>query len=507
MALRVKFPVAASLISFATLLFILLWFYWSLFYILWNQIYGNEDFSYGLLLPLVSLYIVYLKWPTIRQCSWQASWKGLVVMAVGFGLYTFGDLVAFLYLPTISFIVVLAGLIYLFFGWGMLRLLIFPLFLLLLVVPLPSILVQQITFNMQLISSRLAAGFLHVIGIPLVRRGNVIDLGIRQLQVVEACSGLRYILSLFALASIFCYFFQRRFWKAAILIFSIFPSAIVANALRVAAMGLIPAIQQEGFWHDFTGWLIFLVAFGVLALVNRLLNYLSPEPGPVGGSDTLITPQNPAPASGKPASLPLLIAGFALVLAFTLWGSKFHTSPVPMLQSFDHFPMNLGGWQGERSFLNPEMAKRVGADDYLEADYKSAQGEPVSMWIAYFESQSKKIQGRIHSPLICLSGSGWKFITDKIVEVAPGFPVNYLLMEQSGQRYLVYYWYLQGGRWVANDFSARFLMGYNVILRLRNDAALVRLITPAGDKIESAQGRLNAFTRLLIPLLPQFFPK
>ena len=198
-------------------------------------------------------------------------------MALGFSLYLAGELVTDTYLPYVSFFVVLSGCVFLLGGWRIFRQLAFPLLILILMVPLPVFITQQLTLPLQVISSRLAADFLLAWGIPLVRHGNVIDLGVRQLQVVAACSGLRYILALLALAIIYGYFSQRRPWKAAVLIISIIPAAIVANALRVAGMGLFPA-WQEGFWHGFSGWLIFILCCGWLMLLNRIMDYRQPSP-------------------------------------------------------------------------------------------------------------------------------------------------------------------------------------------------------------------------------------
>ena len=161
-------------------------------------------------------------------------------------------------------------------GWRLVRLLLFPLFLLVVMVPLPEFATKQLTLPLQLISSRLATTMLQMVGIPAFCQGNVIDLGVRQMQVVEACSGLRYILALFALGVIFCYFFQRRLWKILLLLMVLIPSAIVANALRVMGMGIFPALQQPGFWHAFSGWLIFVFCLGILSLINWILNKIQP---------------------------------------------------------------------------------------------------------------------------------------------------------------------------------------------------------------------------------------
>jgi exosortase D (VPLPA-CTERM-specific) len=355
-----------------------------------------------------------------------------------------------------------------------------------------------------MISSGLAAGMLQVIGIPVVRQGNVLDLGVRQLQVIDACSGLRYILSLSALGLIYCYFYQRSLWKAAILLISLVPAAILANALRVAAMGLFPALQ-EGFWHSFSGWLIFVVVFALLALLNWLLDYLnppasSPEAARVAAAGTAETPVLP-----RPNYTPYLLAALVLVLVAGQVALRVARAPaVPLLQSLDNFPLQLGAYQGRRTYLDREMAAAVGADAYLEADYTSPEPGPVSLWIAYFESQSQKVEGRIHSPLICLTGSGWHILESRIEEVAPGLPARYLLMEQGGARQVVYYWYIQQGRWLASEYSSRLFMGWNGLMKRRNDGAIVRLITPAGPDVAQARARLAGFARLLVPVLPKF---
>ncbi|MEJ2673466.1 MAG: exosortase [Deltaproteobacteria bacterium] len=250
--------------------------FWPVLTQLVHQLASDEDFSYGLLLPFVSGYLVYLKWPEIRRTPWQPSWLGLAVMALALFFYMAGKLAAEVYTARFSFPLFIAGILLLFGGWKILRLLAFPLFLLIFMLPLPSIVTASITFPLQLISSRLAAKFLRLLGYPLVLQGNVIDLGVRQLQVVAACSGLRYILSLLALGIIYCYFYQRRPWKGALLLISLVPAAILANAFRVAAMGIFPALQ-EGFWHSFSGWLIFIFCLGFLALLNKAFNYLEPQ--------------------------------------------------------------------------------------------------------------------------------------------------------------------------------------------------------------------------------------
>lgn len=488
----------------ACLVITLIWAYWPILSNLTKQLLNDEDYSFGLLLPLVGGYIVYLKWPQIRQMSWQPTWLGLAVLALGLALYIVGEASTDRYTPAVSFIVALAGALWLLGGWRLVRLLGFPLLLLFLMIPLPNFILQQVTLPLQLLSSRLATEFLQTIGIAAVRQGNVIDLGVRQLQIVSACSGLRYILALLALGIIFCYFYQRRPWKAALLLLSLIPAAILANALRVAAMGIFPALQ-EGFWHGFSGWLIFIFCFAFLSLFNRFLSWRQPKIEAVAGEA--------APAAGiakgginwRAYSSPLICALAMVLVAGHFAQTVGKISPVPLRQSFDNFPLEMGPWQGKRSAIDPAMFKATGASTYLNADFVNPDHGSINLWIAYYENQ--KGGGSVHSPFSCLTGSGWQMVKSEITEVAPGLPVRSMLMDQGGARYLIYYWYLQRGRWLTSEYVNKFYLSYDGLFSRRADGALIRLITPAVPDTPTSQKQLNSFTNLLVPILPQFMQK
>jgi exosortase D (VPLPA-CTERM-specific) len=479
--------------------------YWPVLTHLVQQLASDEDFSYGLLLPFVSAYLVYLRWPELRREPWQPSWIGLVVMGLGLIMYLVGKLAAEFYSTRVSFPIFIAGILLLTGGWKILRLLAFPLLLLILMLPLPGIITGTLTLPLQLISSNLAAMFLRALGYPLVLQGNVIDLGVRQLQVVAACSGLRYILSLLALGIIYCYFFQRRPWKGAILLISLVPAAILANAVRVAAMGIYPALQ-EGFWHSFTGWLIFIFCFGFLGLLNWGLDYLEPQT-----QESAPAQNSPAEAGMPPSRVPssytpFLIASLAMIV---LSGSLIYTigSPrrVPMIQSFDHFPLQIGPWQGRRTYMDPQIFERTDADSYFDADFSNSGREPVSLYIAHYESQASA-GGLGHNPANCMTGSGWKTLESGTTRIAPNLPANYLLLERQGVRLLVYYWNIQQGQWEALS-SARVYKFYTIfsaLRRHRSDWALIRLIAPVNSDVQAARERLATFGQQLVPLLPQF---
>jgi exosortase len=142
-------------------------------------------------------------------------------------------------------------------------------------IPIPSVLMDRVTFPMQLFASKVAAGSLDLMGIPVLREGNIIQLANTSLEVAEACSGIRSLISLFALSVVFAYFSQNKTWKRIVLVLSTFPIAIIANAARVTGTGILAhhygSQVAQGFFHGFSGWILFVVAFVCLFVVGALL--------------------------------------------------------------------------------------------------------------------------------------------------------------------------------------------------------------------------------------------
>ncbi len=199
---------------------------------------------------------------------------GLFLLLVG----VFG---ADLFLARTSFLLLLAGLVWTLMGKAMLNTMKFPLFVLLLAIPLPALILNQITFPLQLLASRVASDLLPLAGVPVLREGNVIQLPALQLEVAEACSGIRSLMSLFTVAVIFGYFLERGTLRRTILALASIPIAVAANSIRIFGTGLCVQYwdpdKAMGFFHEFSGWLIFLVSLCCLYLVHLLLKRFSPQ--------------------------------------------------------------------------------------------------------------------------------------------------------------------------------------------------------------------------------------
>jgi exosortase D (VPLPA-CTERM-specific) len=491
------------------LLLALGYYFWPVVTELVTEMANSENYSSGLLIPFIIGYIIYRKWPDLRQPR-QPSWWGLAVMALGFGIYFLGAVVTIQYLSRLALVVILAGVLWLLGGWRLVRLLSFPLMLLALVIPLPQMAISRLTLRMQLASSQLAAEMLRFFGYPVGLYGNIIDLGDRQLQVVAACSGLGYLFNALGLGIIFCYFFQRRAWKVALLLLAMIPFAIVGNASRLATIGIWP-IFEKGLWHASFGLSIFIVGFDYLKGINWILNYFSPStphPSPLpsrgeGKIPTALEPVAPIAPSPRLAFYPYLAAGLVLVLLAGPWAiAGVEAVPVPLKQSFSRFPIQLGPWEGKHVHVDPEIVAATGASTVLNADFMNPGQGPVSLWIAYYENQ--KSGASVHSPMTCLTGGGWKTVHSEVFELAPGKPINYLILDQGGNRMAVYYWYYERGRWLASDYGHKLGIGWDRLVSKRADGALVRLITPVGGNEEQARRRLDGFLQKLSPVLPEF---
>jgi exosortase len=172
-------------------------------------------------------------------------------------------------------LILLAGLVLCFGGWQLLKELRFALLVLLLAIPLPAIIYNQITFPLQILASKLASGLLPLFGVPVLREGNVIELPLMKLEVAEACSGIRSLMSLFTLSVFYGYFMEKSIWRRTLLVLASIPIAIAANAVRILGTGLCVQYWDPdkalGFFHEFSGWVIFVVSLACLYLVQRLM--------------------------------------------------------------------------------------------------------------------------------------------------------------------------------------------------------------------------------------------
>lgn len=228
------------------------------------------------MIPIVSLFFVYLRRKTLSLLSPSSSWTGLVLLVFGIMLLLLGNLATEYFTMRFSILVVLGGIILFLLGRDFFRTLLFPISFLIFMIPIPSILMDRITFPMQLFASKVAVISLYFIGIPVLREGNVMLLANTSLEVAEACSGIRSLMALFALSVVFAYFSQKELWKRIILVLSTFPIAIIANATRVTGTGILAQYYgdkvAQGFFHGFSSLILFALALICLFLIGSILS-------------------------------------------------------------------------------------------------------------------------------------------------------------------------------------------------------------------------------------------
>ncbi len=382
----------------------------------------DDNYSHGFFVPVITAALIWWRRERIMAVGMVPSWWGLLPAALGLAFYVAGELMTFYFLQHLSLWLVIIGLALAVAGPQATRQMTFPIGYLLTMIPLPQMVQSSLSASLQLMSSALGVGFLHMIGVTAFREGNVIDLGPIQLQVVEACSGLRYLIPLIALTLLSAYLFQNRLWKRVVLVASAIPLAVLLNGLRIGLIGILVDrfghAAAEGFMHAFEGWLLFVLSLAILGAEMWLLERVGAGSAP--DVDRIVA--RPGAASfGHDAfvvSGPVLACiGLLAVTTSMSFHVGGHDSVLPPRQNFVEFPMHLAGWQGEPMVMERMYVDVLRFDDYLLANYQGPGG-PVNVYAAYYRWQEN--DRLAHSPKACIPGDGWE-ITSLDEVVVPGF--------------------------------------------------------------------------------------
>jgi exosortase len=245
--------------------------------ILWQLVRvwdGDADMGHGFFVPVLAGFIAWQKRHELLAERPSPNWWGLAVVAIGALQLYVATLGVELFLSRTAFVISLIGIVLLLGGTRYLKILAFPLFMLFFMVPIPAIVYNKITFPLQILASEVAAMSLDIVGIPVLREGNVLQLSDTSLSVVEACSGIRSLLSLTFLSLVYGYFFEKKTWIRVVLFVATVPIAIVANAGRVTLTGILTEYKRElaeGFFHEASGWVIFMIALAVLIVLHQAI--------------------------------------------------------------------------------------------------------------------------------------------------------------------------------------------------------------------------------------------
>lgn len=485
--------------------------------------WSRPEYSYGPLVPLITLYMTLLeihRHPVKPDHGSRAVGIAVFVLALFVGLI--GNLVEIPDIITYGFILYVGAFILLLAGtregfrfWPGWLHLIFML-------PLPSFIYLKISTHLQALSAEIGVGVIQLMGIPVLLDGTVIDLGEYKLLVAEACSGLRYLFPLFSFGWLMAVLYNGPNWHRVLIFLATIPVTILMNSFRVGMIGVLVnhfGIEHaEGFIHYFEGWVIFISCTVILYLIawvlSRFFSFGRARPKYIIGMDYegVLGPLKKFPAvkAGKAFIAASIVALFA--------GLAWQLTPSPAPASIDRlplgiFPMHVENWQGRATILDQNIERVLGADEYLLADYRNEDSD-VNLLMTFYKSQTEG--SGIHSPEICLPGGGWEVSKweQKTISVGAGdnmktMKVNRAVIQLGLQRQLVYFWFEQRGRQITNDFEAKFVSMWDTFSQGRSDGGLVRVVTPIapGEDVEFADDRLQSFLNNVVPMLPAYFPE
>jgi exosortase D (VPLPA-CTERM-specific) len=478
------------------------------------------EYSHGLLIPLVAGFLVWQQKDKLEQLPFAGNWMGVVIVLLGGAILLIGQLGTVYTLVQYAYMVTLYGLVLSFLGWSAFRLLAIPQLILLFMIPLPAFVLNNLSTELQLLSSQLGVYFMRLFDVSVFLEGNVIDLGGYKLQVADACSGLRYLFPLMTIGFLMAYFYKGALWKRVFLFLSSIPITLLMNSFRVGVIGVTVEHwgigMAEGFLHEFQGWMVFMLSAALMLGEIALLNGIGHERGTwrqlFGLEFPAPTPRN---ALIRQRSLPTsFIAASALLVVFFAVDFAMPRSAeiYPARASFSEFPLQLGPWHGHSELLEQVYLNQLKLDDYVLADYVNDAGPPVNFYISWYNSQRKG--DAVHSPRACLPGGGWQmrdFDQRSLPQVKVGgqpLRVNRTIIELGDQRQLVYYWFQQRDRIITNEFMVKWYLFWDALTRHRTDGAMVRLITslPVNVSEADADRRLTAFAAQIAPQLPRFVP-
>ena len=483
--------------------------------------WDTPEYSHAYLIPLISIFILWQKYAEIIRTELNGSWIGFLIVIFGLFCWFLGEVSTLYIIIKYSFLVVLFGLVLTISGLNKFHLFAMSVFLLFFTIPLPSFIYNNLSAYLQLISSKLGVDVIRLFGISVFLEGNVIDLGNYKLQVVEACNGLRYLFPLLTLGVITAYFYKAALWKKVFIVISTLPITIFMNSVRIGAIGVLVEYwgseMAEGFLHDFEGWVIFMICFGLLLIEIWLLTKLTSKES----LSDVLSIEIPAKLDlegfrAKQRKIPLTFVMGIIALVAVASAKYFlpeRQENIPDRKEFIEFPLDIGEWQGEKKVMEVKFINALKFEDYFMADYTSSDGL-LELYIAYYESQRKGESA--HSPRSCLPGAGWVINSRKQIEIdyndlegeSKTANVNRMLVQRGDARFLMYYWFKQRDRQLSNEYLVKWFLFWDGVTRNRTDGSLVRVMYPVPESLSVEQGDeiVQSYIQKVLPILPGYVP-
>jgi exosortase D (VPLPA-CTERM-specific) len=494
------------------------------------RMWETEEYSHGYLIPVICFWFIWSNREAASQYIGKGSWVGVLVIVIGLIIGLMGELASLYTITQYAFLIVLYGLCFALVGWNGMKLMWFALAYLFFMIPLPTFLYNNLSSQLQLISSQLGVAVIRLFDISVFLQGNVIDMGPFKLQVVEACSGLRYLFPLTSFGFLCAYFFRAKLWMRVLVFLTTLPITVMMNSLRIGVIGILVEYwgieQAEGFMHDFEGWIIFIGCLAVLFTEMWLL-VLFFMPGKsfaqvfVVDATVQVSEVSVAETSDSKSrlifGLPKSYLAACMLLLIMLPLSILMDNRedlVPERQRFANFPLNIDGWKGVEVGMGQEFIDILKFDDYIIGNYsKTKDPLPVNLYVAYYASQRKGASA--HSPKACMPGDGWRIgdfnqrqIGAHVTSRGDSLRVNRTVISKGDNRQLVYYWFQQRGRIITNEYLVKWYLFWDAVTTQRTDGAMIRLVVnlPEGSDVADADKKMASFLDVIFPKLEDFVP-
>lgn len=483
--------------------------------------WGKPHFRLHWLVPIFStfLFLKTMRAASPKQTQDWTRWFGVLTIGASLLVALVGNRLAMDDLVFAAIILWPAGLIVTCFGLRGALVFWAPLGSLLLLVPPNLFLISPIQRAMELVGARLASTFLNIAELPVRLEGQMLYVASYQIEIREAAAGSENLFPLILISVFFLALYRGPLWSritplmlAAPVVVLVASGRIVAIALAFVAGGEEAVSRVLAVWDE---WLFLFACLGLMLPAAFAVRRCT------RGQDN---PQHRKPAAGGKAETVQVFLGRANPPLLTATAVSVGVSAVFLLmpdpvaakverEPFSQFPPDIGAWTGSSLAIDPGVAEVLKADDYVNIDFHNPEeAASVNFWVAYYAVQKGDKYG-IHSPQVCLPGEGWNILSFRQLEIGgqdkDAVEVNRVLMERSGRRSLVYYWFEGRGRRTTHELSARILLKVDDLLKARTDGALVRYVTmiQPNETERAADKRLQRFVSDTIALLPRYVPK
>lgn len=493
--------------------------------------WSDENYSHGLLVPFVIGFIIWSEFDEIKKLVEKPQiLLGGSVITLSILMLLGGTLGAELFTQRVSFVLMLAGITIYFFGAKILQNLVTPFVLLLLSIPIPQIIFNKIAFPLQIWASQAAVWGIRLFQIPTVRKGNVIEIlpngatQILSLEVVEACSGIRSLMTLVTLALILAYFTRERsennkhfwqsfdFWRTVILMFSAIPIAVLTNAARVTATAMLAFYYgksaMEGALHDSLGWMVYVVALVLLLGLNFVLKKFQRKDAEMQSFEKeseLIANRKSQIVNVLPIVLIIVFSGI-----FINWLQQRGEAQIAR-KDLSEIPQTLGDWRqkGNEIRFGEQTESVLRVSDYTMREFLDSKGRLANIYVGYYASQ--RTGATYHSPQNCLPGAGWVMKEPEIIEIktADGktFNANRYIIENGVYKEVMIYWYQGRGRIEPSEYRDKINTVWDSVLRRRSDGALVRVMTSVGSNETEATEAAKNLSAQIAEKLSDYVPE